>query len=117
MPYTLGFGHPLDLTSHFGDHVVLKKEFPHIMTEAEYLYYADKFLGEPLNPKTTKQCKRFKRDGIRWDWIRYNKVTHEYGILSQDNVILSYYIANPLEHGWKTNLDYFNWDCKRKKKR
>ncbi len=115
MAYTLGFGHPLDLTSHFGDHVLSKGEFPHITTEVEYLYYADKFLGEPINNATTLERRRIKKNGIDWDLIRYNRVTQEYGILSQHNIIRSYYIANPLEHNFPTNLAYFNWDCSRRK--
>lgn len=117
MPYTNGFGHSMDLTSHFGDHVLLKKEFPHITTEAEYLYYADKFLGEPIDPTTTLWCQRKYKDGSLGDFVRYNQVTQEYGILRTDNVIRSYYIPNPLEHGFPTNLDYFNWDCNRRKRR
>jgi hypothetical protein len=117
VPYTLGFGHSFDLTSHFGDHVLLKGEFPHISTEAEYLLHADRFLGGPLNPATTRQCKRIKKYGSGWDWIRYNTATQEYGILSDSNVIITYYIANPSVHGFATNLDYFKWDCRSRRKK
>lgn len=113
--YTAGFGHPLDLKSHYGDHVLAKGEFPHITSEKQYLQEADKFLGGPKDA-TTKEGKRWNKSGTDYDVIRYNTATQEYGILSSGNVIRSYYKPDPSVHGFKSNLDYFKWDCKTKRK-
>jgi len=111
---TKGFDTPADLTEHFETHVTIQKEFA-VTTEVEYLKLADKFLGEPLNKATTYECQRTRRDGSLGDKIRYNRVTQEYGVLSNQGVIRTYYIANPAVHGFRTNFIYFRWDCRRVK--
>jgi filamentous hemagglutinin len=42
------------------------------------------------------------------DIVRYSPSTEEFGILSKDGVIRTYYKPDPSVHGLKTNLDYFN---------
>lgn len=112
--YTLGFRPDL-LAPHFSDH---QAEFPDVTTEAEYEARADRFLSKPLD-RDTLECYRTRPDGTRGAKVRYNTRTQEYGILRQDNYILSYYIAgragpsNPRGHRFTTNVDYFRWDCAR----
>jgi hypothetical protein len=111
--YTLGF-RPGQLAQHFSNH---HAEFPSL-TEAKYGERADRYLGGPLDTNVL-ECDRTRPDGTRGAKIRYNTVTQEYGILGVDNHIRSYYIAgpktptNPRGHRFPTNLDYYNWDCRR----
>lgn len=113
MPYTLGFFDVIERDQHFDRHVTIGQEM--VAADApEYEALADDFLGRPLDGDTQENY-RMKRDGTRGDKIRYNRVTQEYAILSQDNYIRSYYIANPAVHRFLTNADYFRWDCRRVK--
>jgi pyocin large subunit-like protein len=42
------------------------------------------------------------------DTVRFNPTTDEFGILGRDGVIRTYYRTDPSEHGYPTNLDYFD---------
>ena len=109
---TRGFDTAADLTEHFEKHVTRGNEFA-VATEADYLALADKFLGEPLNRATTYECRRVRRDGSLGDKIRYNRITQEYGVLSADNVIRTYFIPDPAIHGHTTNFAYFRSECRK----
>jgi pyocin large subunit-like protein len=50
-------------------------------------------------------------DGAR---IRYNYVTQEFGIVSADNYIQTYFKPDPRFHGMSTNRAYFEWECNRR---
>jgi len=41
------------------------------------------------------------------DYIRFNPTTDEFGIVTQNGIIRTYYIPDPAIHGYPTNLDYF----------
>jgi hypothetical protein len=110
----LRFATEEDLAEHFESHVIFKREFD-VTTKEEYLALADAFLGSPLDPATTHECIRLRKDGTPGDKIRYNSVTQEFGILSVANVIRTYYIPNPAEHGFSTNYEYYLFNCRRKK--
>lgn len=115
---THGFAAYEDLEEHFEAHVIFQNEFPDVQTETEYLELADNFLGKPLNSATTEECQRIKRDGSRSDFVRYNRVTEEFGILSISGVIRTYFIPTPTGrwgHGFTTNYDYYLWNCNRRK--
>ena len=115
---TNGFASHEALEEHFETHVLIQNEFPSITTEDEYLEKADKFLTEPLNSATTEQCQRLKIDGSRSDIVRYNRITQEFGILSIHNFIRTYFIPTPTgrwSHGFRTNYDYFLWNCGRRR--
>lgn len=114
MPFTNGFATPFDQFEHYDKHVVTQGEFPHVTSEAEYVALADAFLGAPLGA-TTRECYRQYKDGSPPDVIRYNTATEEYGIVTHAGVIRSYYIADPAEHHFPTNLAYFNFDCGRRR--
>jgi hypothetical protein len=113
VPYTLGFPDAKTLNYKFDKHVTIGKEFT-FATAIEYELNADRFLGGPLNSSTV-ECFRKKLDGSVGDKIRYNKITQEFGILSNDNKIRSYYIPNPapkpIGHGWGSNEKYFWHNC------
>jgi filamentous hemagglutinin len=42
------------------------------------------------------------------DIVRYNPATEEFGIVKSDGTIRTYYKPDPANHGFPTNLDYFN---------
>ena len=106
MPFTQGFIDNVELEVHFSYHGTTVGA----TTQDEYLLLADSFLGGPLRP-STYQCVRSGKN----DLIRYDLETDEYGVLSRDGYIRSYYIADPEIHDFPTNFDYFEWDCQRKK--
>jgi hypothetical protein len=110
----LRFATDLDLAEHFETHVTKQREFA-VTTEAEYLALANAFLDSPLDPTTSFECQRLRKDGTLDDKIRYNRVTQEFGILSVANVIRTYYIPDPAQHGFRTNYDSYLWNCKRRK--
>lgn len=110
---TNGFADAYLLAEHFDTHVTIQREFP-VTNEQDYLELADAFLGGPLGPDTL-ECVRRCRDGSRGDTIRYNRVTHEYGVLSVDNYIRTYFIPNPAVHRCGTNLSYFQRECRKVK--
>ena len=45
------------------------------------------------------------------DRVRYNTATDEYGVMTRQRVILTYFIADPAIHGLASNLDYFEINC------
>jgi hypothetical protein len=110
----LSFATDEDLAEHFETHVTYQREFA-VATKEEYLALANAFLGSPLDPTTTHECQRTNKDGTLGDKVRYNHSTQEFGILSVDNVIRTYYIPDPAVHGFRTNYDYYLWNCRRRK--
>jgi hypothetical protein len=110
MPYTLGFISVTDLIEHFDKHVTRNGEFDAV-DENDYLALADSFLGEALNPITTHECQRRCADGSLGDKVRFNRVTGEFGCLTNDNYILTYFIANTRVHGLSSNDAYFTYSC------
>jgi hypothetical protein len=110
MPYTLGFIDDADLSEHFDKHVTQNGEFD-CADESEYLDLADSFLGEDLNPITTSECRRMCADGSEGDKLRLNRVTGEFGCLTNDNHIRTYFIADPLVHRHPSNKAYFTHCC------
>ena len=42
------------------------------------------------------------------DLIRFNPRTDEFGVISRDGTVKTYYKPDPTKHGLATNLDYFN---------
>ena len=110
MPYTLGFFDPDDLADHFDKHILQKRELD-AADENEYLDLADSFLGEDLNPITTHECQRRCADGSDGDKLRFNHITEEFGCLSNDNHIRTYFIPDRAEHGHASNYLYFTHSC------
>jgi pyocin large subunit-like protein len=42
--------------------------------------------------------------------VRFNPETDEFGALTRDGRIRTYYRPDPKRHGFPTNLDYFNFE-------
>ena len=101
VPFTLGFRSPRKRARHFADHAI---DFG-VTTEADYEQMADIFLGEALQPHTYERIRT--NNG---DIVRYNSVTEEYGVLSSDNYIRTYFKPDVLQHGLANNYDYYLTD-------
>jgi filamentous hemagglutinin len=103
--YTLGFATPLDLTEHFGDHAM---DFG-VTSEVDYQRLADEFCGLMPRPTNVLECTR-KKSG---DIVRYNPVTNEFGVMTRNGVIKTYYKPDIAIHGLSSNTDYFRANCLR----
>jgi len=75
--------------------------------EQHYLELADGFLGGPRSDEV-EECQR--RDGAT---VRWNRISHEFGVLDGDRYILTYFIADPRWHGFRNNRLYFEYECRR----
>lgn len=95
---TLSFRTLTKRSGHFQNHGA---DFGAITAE-EYEGMASTFLENGLQVN----CEEYTRlrDKAR---IRFNALTEEFGILSFDGYIRTYYIPNPLVHGEITNYDYY----------
>jgi hypothetical protein len=72
-------------------------------TPAHYRRLADKFLTGSIGPDTVE--KKRSSDG---DTVRYNSKTNEFGVVSQDGIIRTYFKLDKTKHKHNTNMDYFN---------
>jgi pyocin large subunit-like protein len=102
---TKGFASDDDLEEHFLDHGA---DFG-AATKEEYEEMADAFLGEPLS-STARQCTRQGSGDI----LRYDLATEEFGILTRNGIIRTYFVPDPRQHRHANNLAYFKWECQRK---
>lgn len=96
---TLSFRTSRKRARHFQDHGA---DFGAITAE-EYEEMASTFLENGLQIN----CEEYTRlrDRAR---LRFNLITEEFGILSSDGYIRTYYIPNPLtHHGEPINYDYY----------
>ena len=90
------------LDGHFEDH---GSDFG-ATTTSEYEQQASDFLTNQENPDILEFSRvRGYRAG---DTVRFNPETDEFGVISPDGTIRTYYRPNPNLHGFATNLDYFN---------
>jgi Phage portal protein len=85
------------LTRHFLDH---GNDFG-AETESEYENQAGSFLTDQDNSDILEFMRRIG------DTVRFNPLTDEFGVISSDGKILTYYRPDPQIHGRPTNLDYY----------
>ena len=71
-------------------------------SELEYERQADRFLN---GPKTVDIQEKTRVNGDR---IRFNDRTAEYGVAKSDDSIRTYFKADPEQHGFETNQEYFD---------
>ena len=104
MPHTRGFADRLLLEDHFDS----KGESFGVSTKEEYLELADEFLGSA--PKsTTVECTDRKGDLIRGDLT-----TEEFGVLTKNGFIRTYYKANIRDRRkYPTMREYVMEKCRR----
>ena len=78
------------------------------ITLDEYLSLADSFLGSSL-AADVHECVR-----SNGQIVRYNPVTNEFGIITQNLTIITYYKPNPwIKAKYPTNMHYFREQCRR----
>jgi predicted phage tail protein len=68
----------------------------------DYQTKASKFLTQS---KSTEVLEKVRANG---DIVRFNPTTNEFGIISKNGNIRTYYKPNPSIHGESSNLEYFN---------
>lgn len=107
MPYTLGFD-PAELADHFTRH----GHDVGATTKEEYEALADAFLGAPRDNKT-QECTRLHSGDV----LRFRSSTQEFGILTSQRIIRTYYKPHPCGprypsgHRYTTNQLYFRNEC------
>ena len=95
------FETPEDREDHFEDH---RAEFA-IINAIEYEARADAFMFGELGVNVL-ECFR-----VQGGWARYDQVTQEYGTVDTSGFLSTYFIPNPLIHGYASNLEYFHARC------
>jgi len=98
--FTNGFD-PAALSDHFLRHGLLVRA----INEGDYELRADDFVGNPRR-STSHECTR-----ANGDFVRFDPFTNEYAVVSVAGIIRTYFIAEPIVHGYMTNYEYFNHSC------
>ena len=76
-------------------------------TPEDYEALADAFLAGPRGPSTMEYTRS------RGDRIRYDTQTDEFGVVSVNGVVRTYFRPVPgVTHRYSTNLEYFNRTCR-----
>ena len=76
-------------------------------SESQYLKLADEFCG---GPKSGSVLECVRKSG---DLVRYSTQTEEFGVVSSQGFIRTYFKSVSAAHGFAGNLDYFNYNCER----
>jgi filamentous hemagglutinin len=109
----LRFRNPRELARH---HALHQNDFGAV-TEAEYEAKAEAFMRGP-KPSQVEECTRTSSNEI----LRFNPATQEFGILTVERVIVTYFKPRPCAtlphwepkvncHGERDNLTYFRKEC------
>ena len=102
--YTLGFQNTNLLHSHHQKHGA---DFGAIGLD-EYETLADAFLGGP-RVAACFECVR-----SNGDFVRYNPMTDEFGVISNTRIIKTYYKPQPSDRiKYPTNTVYFREQCRK----
>lgn len=101
MSYTTGFRSQQLETTHFLKHKA-KLGYSNLQ---DYLSHADSFLGGAKDTDT-EECFRISDGAL----VRYNSISQELGVLL-NNVILTYFKADPAVHRRGSNQIYFQEEC------
>nr|WP_254921196.1 hypothetical protein [Photorhabdus luminescens] len=78
-----------------------KSEFPEYQNSKQYVESTHNFIKNP--PKGT--LIKIRANG---DTLYYNSETNIFAVKNVDGVPKTMFKPNPVDHGYKTNLDYFN---------
>ncbi|WP_157732596.1 polymorphic toxin-type HINT domain-containing protein [Cellulomonas sp. PSBB021] len=89
---------PANALRHFNDHGA---DFPGINNSLEYVADAQSFLRSPPSGTLT----RLRTNG---DVVRYNPGSNTFGVMDSSGAPRTYFRPDPAQHGYPTNLDYFN---------
>ena len=91
-----------DLLDHFADH----GQEVGANTAADYERLADNFMFGPRGPDV-EECIR-----PQGGFVRFDKVTQEYGAVNSRGFVSTYFIADPNVHREASNLAYFRKRCR-----
>lgn len=83
---------------HWGKHGA---DFPDLQNSKQYVDRAYDFMTSP-DPAIQEKIR------ANGDFVRYNAGTDEFGVMTRDGVMRTYYKPDPAVHGLPTNQDYFN---------
>ena len=89
---------PANALRHFNDHGA---DFPGLNNSLEYVADAQSFLRSPPPGTLT----RLRTNG---DVVRYNPGSNTFGVMDSSGAPRTYFRPDPAQHGYPTNLDYFN---------
>ena len=89
---------PANALRHFNDHGA---DFPGLNNSLEYVADAQSFLRSPPSGTLT----RLRTNG---DVVRYNPGSNTFGVMDSSGAPRTYFRPDPAQHGYPTNLDYFN---------
>lgn len=78
-----------------------KKEFPEYQNSKQYVDAAHNFVNNPPSGTLTK----VRPNG---ETVFYNPTTNTFAVQRADGVPRTMFRPDPADHGFKTNLDYFN---------
>ncbi|MGE4802900.1 hemagglutinin repeat-containing protein, partial [Yersinia hibernica] len=78
-----------------------KQEFPELQNSKQYVEAAHDFVNNP--PPGT--LVKVRPNG---ETVYYNPATNTFAVKRTDNVPRTMFKPNPADHGYETNLDYFN---------
>ena len=92
-----GFANNNTLESHYTDH---GSDFG-AKSAVEYQNLAKSF----MNNNNSNILSKTRANG---DIVKFNNSTNEFGVMTSQGIIRTYYKPNPAIHGETTNLDYFN---------
>jgi len=84
------------------DHFVRHGRLVRATSPSHYELLAARFLSCP------PQSNLHQKTRSNGDLVRYNEVTEEFGILSAAGVVKTYFVPDPAEHGFTTNLEYYH---------
>lgn len=90
---------PQNALRHFNDH---RADFPHLNKAAEYVAEAQQFLRRPPStalPPITR---------TNGDVVVYDPTRNIFGVMDSTGAPKTYFKPDPAQHGYPTNLDYFN---------
>ncbi|WP_433894213.1 RHS repeat-associated core domain-containing protein [Streptomyces sp. CA-111067] len=83
---------------HWGKH---KGDYPQLQNAKQYVEAAQRFMKSEDPWIQTK----VRSNG---DIVRYNRVTEDFGIMTPNGEIRTYYKPDPMVHGYASNQDYFD---------
>lgn len=105
MPYLGRFRTPQKRLEHFLDHGAEVGAVDEIM----YEQLADAFLSQPVDPVNRPELCECVRDN--GEMFRYNIKTEEFGNVSSNGYIRTYFKPDPRIHDFPTNYHYYAHWC------
>ncbi len=87
------------LLSHWSKHA---GEWTPPLSKEVYNSMANAFLHGSPGPGVLQKVR------VNGDIVRYNPITNEFGVVSTNGTVRTFFRPDPAKHGYPTNMDYFN---------